>query len=85
MQAWVQRAIDASGKTTVLNTHLGLKQFRTALLIGMLFVITTTRATNAGTHNKCCKAWTYQHISAAQPNSDAIKSFTHSDAYHPYQ
>ncbi|MCK5316422.1 MAG: hypothetical protein KAJ55_00835 [Anaerolineales bacterium] len=81
----MQRAIDASGKTTVRNTQLGLVQCRTALLICMLFVITTTRATNAGTHNKRCNAWTYQHVSAAQPNSDAIESFTHSDAYRPYQ
>ncbi len=51
----------------------------------MLFTITTNRTTIAGTHNQCCKAWTYQYVSAAQPNTDTLESHTDSGANRTYQ
>jgi hypothetical protein len=54
----------------VLTTHLDLLRHYAAVLIRMLFIITNIRASNNGTHNKRCHAWTNEHISTAQPNSD---------------
>ena len=69
----------------VLPTHLDLMRHRAALVICMLSIFTTFRASNNGTYNKRCKAWTYEHIPAAQPNTDPDKPHTHFGTHRPYQ
>ena len=60
-------------------------QHRAANLICMLFNITIIPSANSRTHNERCKAWTYEHLSAAKPNSAALESNTDFDAYRSYQ
>jgi hypothetical protein len=69
----------------VLSTHLDLLRHHAAVLICMLHIVTTIRASNNGTHNKRCQAWTYEHISAAQPTSDTDEPHTHFAANRPHQ
>lgn len=69
----------------VLTTHLDLMRHHAALLIRMLSIFTTIRAANNCTHHKRCQAWTYEHIRAAQPNSDPDKPHTHFDTDRPNQ
>jgi hypothetical protein len=60
-------------------------QLHAAVLICMLFIITTIRASNNGTHYKRCQTWTYEYLSAAQSNPDTDEPHTHLDATRPYQ
>lgn len=69
----------------VLTTRLDLMRHRAALFICMLSIFTTIRAANNGTHNKRCQAWTYEHISATQPNSVPDKTNTYFDTHRPNQ
>ena len=69
----------------VLTTHLDLLWHHAAKPICMLFIITAIRTSTIRTHNQRCQAWTYEHISAAQPNSDTDEPHAHFDTHRPYQ
>lgn len=69
----------------VLTTRLALLRHHAAVLICMLFIITTIRASTNRTYNQRCQAWTNEHISAAQPNPGTDEPHTHFNANRPYQ